>query len=250
MKEIMEKGLKTKKITCEIHGEQDVLDIWSHKHGQECPVCVQERLHEKEKALGMLGGEKAIKGALQRCGVGKRHLEATLDNYKIEHEGQKEAVAQCKWLLDNFHTATGLIFLGDKGTGKNHLAVALIREVILTLKKSARIISFLDYMREIKGGYSTNESEFDIVRRFTKPDLLIIDEVGRQFKSETELIMLHDLIDKRYLDMKPTVLITNMDIEQLKDVTDTPVIDRFTEGPTGKKTVHFDWPSYRRQKEY
>ena len=52
-----------------------------------------------------------------------------------------------------------------------------------------------------------------------------------------------DIIDGRYQEMKPTILISNLAIAGIKDLIGERVIDRLRED--GGKLVSFDWPSYR-----
>ena len=48
-----------------------------------------------------------------------------------------------------------------------------------------------------------------MVAGFIRPDLLILDEVGVQFGSETEKMILFEIINGRYEQLKPTIVISN-----------------------------------------
>ena len=74
-------------------------------------------------------------------------------------------------------------------------------------------------------------------------DLLVIDEVGAQFGSDTEKLFIFDIIDGRYQDMKPTILISNLDIAGIKDVIGERCVDRLREG--GGSMIAFNWESSR-----
>ena len=49
-----------------------------------------------------------------------------------------------------------------------------------------------------------------MVAGFIRPDLLILDEVGVQFGSETEKMILFEIINGRYEQLKPTIVISNL----------------------------------------
>ena len=83
-----------------------------------------------------------------------------------------------------------------------------------------------------------------MVAGFIRPDLLILDEVGVQFGSETEKMILFEIINGRYEQLKPTIVISNL-ADALTDYLGERVVDRLREG--GGRMLIFDWPSYRRQ---
>ncbi|NHX33749.1 ATP-binding protein, partial [Escherichia coli] len=85
-----------------------------------------------------------------------------------------------------------------------------------------------------------------VIRIYTNPDLLIIDEVGVQFGSEAEKLILFEIINTRYERMKPTILISNQTREELGAFIGERVIDRMSDG--GGCTLAFTWDSYRSRK--
>ena len=79
---------------------------------------------------------------------------------------------------------------------------------------------------------------------FINPDLLILDEIGLQHGSEAEKIILFEILNERYMQCKPTILISNLDINDLKEYITERVIDRMREG--GGQKIVFNWESNRR----
>ena len=103
-------------------------------------------------------------------------------------------------------------------------------------------------LRYIFHKYTYNEvckelREAGLIEFYSRLDLLVIDEVGVQFGSDTEKMFMFDIIDGRYQEMKPTILISNLAIEGIKKLMGERIIDRLRED--GGKAVSFDWPSYR-----
>ncbi|VFR32492.1 DNA replication protein DnaC [plant metagenome] len=101
-------------------------------------------------------------------------------------------------------------------------------------------------MRSIKDTYrrDSKENEADAIARLVEPDLLVLDEVGVQFGSETEKMYLFEIINGRYEALKPTIVISNLAKDALTEYLGERVVDRLREG--GGRMVIFDWPSYRR----
>ena len=139
----------------------------------------------------------------------------------------------------------GLVMCGKPGTGKNHLALAIARHAITEHQSSAVFTTALKIAREYKSTWSKGSSrtEDEVIRYFTKPDLLIIDEVGVQFGSDAEKLIMFEIINTRYERMKPTILISNQTREELSAFIGERVLDRMSDG--GGCTLSFTWDSYR-----
>ena len=78
---------------------------------------------------------------------------------------------------------------------------------------------------------------------FGSVPLLVIDEIGVQYGTDSEQTILFDVLDKRYRDMRPTILLTNQNTIGLKAFIGERAFDRLTETA---RWVAFDWPSHRR----
>lgn len=86
------------------------------------------------------------------------------------------------------------------------------------------------------------------------PDLLILDEVGVQFGSDTERLLLFDILNERYERRRPTILMSNLALDDaeeggrvvpgIKSYLGERVFDRLRED--GGQSVVFDWPSHRK----
>jgi DNA replication protein DnaC len=73
---------------------------------------------------------------------------------------------------------------------------------------------------------------------------LILDEVGVSFRSEAEKTQLFDVLDGRYREMRPTVIVSNLNAKDLQECLGPRIFDRLMEA--GSTVVIFDWKSYRR----
>ena len=73
-------------------------------------------------------------------------------------------------------------------------------------------------VRAVKETYSRNSerTERQVIADFARPDLLILDEIGRQHGTDTERLIIFDVINARYLQNKPSILITNRHCQSLE----------------------------------
>ncbi len=133
--------------------------------------------------------------------------------------------------------------VGGVGTGKTLLASAILDSLVDDYR--CEIIKLIDLVRELKATWSkdSENTEENLINYYSNLDLLIIDEVGAQFGSDTEKLFIFDIIDGRYQEMKPTVLISNLDINGIKESIGERCVDRLREG--GGSMIAFNWESSR-----
>ena len=184
---------------------------------------------------------------LLRNGFSKRYIDKSFDNYDADTPEKKSALSKCKRLCDAIITeesSDNLILVGGVGTGKTHLANAMVK-FLYDNDKYARRVNLIDMVRSLKATWNKDNemTEEELIDIFTTLDLLIIDEVGIQFNSDTEKLFIFDVINGRYENCLPTVIASNEDIEDVKKIIGDRCVDRLKEG--GGKVVAFKWRSYR-----
>ncbi|GAH02732.1 unnamed protein product, partial [marine sediment metagenome] len=215
-----------------------------------CQECLDEKKKTEEEyeikktAWEAAAPQREINRKLHNSMLSPRFIDKKLDNYKTDNDGQRKAVKAARWMIEHFEFTMGLILLGSPGTGKNHIASGIIHETIAN-EKTALMTTAMKIVRTIKDSWKDNSvSEEEIIERFVEPDLLVIDEIGIQFGSDTEKLYISEIINDRYEARKPSIIIGNMTLEEVESQVGERVIDRFREGG---KVVIFDWTSYRKK---
>lgn len=248
--------------TCEKHGEFQAkcYEILNGKFAlyEECQACIEEEREINKIDREII--EQSIrdseqKEALERAerkkrysGLRERHKNSAFDNFDTNTDGQKIALKKAQDFAEGVLHGVGgnLVMTGKVGTGKTHLAAATVN-LLLGHDKSVRIIKVPELLRLIKSSWNGGEmTESDIIGMCSSVDLLILDEVGVQYGSDTEKLIVSEIIDNRYQEMLPTMLISNLDASGIRECIGERCYDRLKED--GGKVVAFDWDSYRGKK--
>jgi DNA replication protein DnaC len=137
-----------------------------------------------------------------------------------------------------------MILAGRSGTGKNHLAIAIIMAVMQQGYRAVLIpVSQLIQRIRATWAHDVKETEEEIIRKFIDIDLLVIDEIGRQSGSQNEKNLLFQVVDGRYRLVRPTIIISNYSPQKIEQKIGTATYDRLREG--GGQLLNFTWDSYR-----
>ena len=166
-----------------------------------CPDCIDKE-ERKQKAIENKLKEKRKKEWLQNIGVKADYETATLGTYEAKTESQKEALNACKLLKEG--DIKKLILLGSNGVGKTHLASALVKLM------NGKIITAYEMYALYHSCFSGQNSEIDLLHKFSNYPLLVIDEFGRTKGSEAEENFLSAILDARHSDGLPTMLLSNL----------------------------------------
>jgi DNA replication protein DnaC len=115
-----------------------------------------------------------------------------------------------EWPMDN--KGRGLLLMGGCGSGKTHLAVAALLEIISVSKPGKLLFSnFQDLIQEIQASFDAESpvNKSDIMRPLIEADLLVLDELGSQKPTMFVQDILYFIINSRYNAERSTIFTTN-----------------------------------------
>ena len=241
---------ETKKMICEDHGEYEAnymfRDVWTM-----CPECMDIRDAEIEKNEREMEEERSfirIKKSFDYANIPERFKNCTFDNYKTDNQGQEKALAISHDYYNNFEeiqkTGSSLFYCGSYGTGKTHLAIAILIKLIKNETCSGKYSTTMRMIRDIRSSYGNNDfNEQDIIDRYVNTGLLVLDEVGVQMGTEAEKLLIYEVVNGRYENYKPTILISNLSFNEMTEYLGARSIDRL-KSKSGSMIV-MDWESWR-----
>ncbi|WP_409287504.1 ATP-binding protein [Pseudomonas guariconensis] len=243
---------------CEKHGpfEQRVTTVLNREFKGPCPECSRLATIEREKAEEAQRAYERRLVIARKLGdalIPKRFEKRTLDNYTVNpgNEEQRYALSCCKRFVKVFDEILDagrcMVLIGKPGTGKTHLGVAIANELLHKTRHTAVYRTVGAVLQAIRATYDrqSERTEADILSSLTTPDLLVLDEVGvsKEQPSDFELTTLFAIINGRYEQQLPTIVISNLSAGELPRAMGERCVDRLREGSL--IVVPFEWESHR-----
>jgi len=162
--------------------------------------CAEERLRER---------------ALARAGIPDRYRHCTLDSFEMwnsEDPTLGKSLRVVQEFVDLYpNVDKGLVLMGPVGTGKTHLAVAALQQIMREKRPPVhgRFADFTSLVLEIQMTFDGSGGSREILRPLVACELLVLDELGAGKTSPWVMDLLYYLVNTRYLENRLTIFTTN-----------------------------------------
>ncbi len=176
------------------------------KEGFECEVCAglghtieeDERGYSTQVPCGCAGFMRRIK-LLNDAGIPGKFADTQFQTYKPFDDSQSLALRMAKDFVTDFGPEVkGVLFMGQPGLGKTHLAVSIIKALIMDREIECKFVDFFQLLSDIRHGYSNDLSEQALINPYVNAPVLVIDELAKGRNTEWEQAMLDQIITSRY----------------------------------------------------
>jgi len=172
-------------------------------------------------------------------GVPKKFFKHSIDTYHVRDNFQKDVKESVSGYISDPQNKM-LLLCGNNGTGKTHLGCAVLREC-----EGIYITSFkLCVEYESGSDFKSQRNKLEVLDFYVKQKMLVIDEVGRFCDEKTEKSVIPAIINMRYEDDLPTVIISNLSKKEIVEYFGKATYDRMTETCT---SIEFKAKSMRQE---
>lgn len=204
----------------------------------DCPVCldtgyVSGKICDciKREAAKVMAKELSKEMPLEHCRFDNfdlKYYSINEDENGISPRKRMTSIFKnCKEYVDGFNpqTSKNLLFMGKTGLGKTHLTLSIVSEIIKRgynpiYGSAENLFSSIEAERFGGEGKGTYNSVLDC-------DLLVIDDLGTEIKTASSKSLLYNIINTRLLSNKPTIINTNLDIDDIEILYTQRVASRF-----------------------
>ncbi len=143
------------------------------------------------------------------------------------YKAVKEFVEQ---IGDRLAAGEGLWLMGDVGTGKTTLAM-LVSKAAVEAQHAVAIYSLPHLLARIRRTYDDDAGEgyLEFFERLTSVDLLHVDDLGVEKRSDWVLEQLYAIVNERYEAQRSIVVTTNLDQTALEEQIGPRTVSRLVE---------------------
>ena len=133
-------------------------------------------------------------------------------------------------LLQAAAEAPWLVLSGPVGSGKTHLAIALLNHWMDTRHLMGRFVSVANLLLRVRSTYQANavETEFAVVQELGQTPLLVLDDLGAGYKTESQHAesVLLGILDERYRWERRLIITTNLSETRLEQALEPRIMSR------------------------
>ncbi len=121
-------------------------------------------------------------------------------------------------LVEEYPTDFGLLFAGPTGVGKTHLAVAVLRELMVRKGVPCLYYDFLKLLKDIRDSYNpvSHTSELRVLGPVLDVEVLLLDDLAASDPTDWVRETLAHIINSRYNEKRVTLITTTLAAENSK----------------------------------
>jgi DNA replication protein DnaC len=195
----------------------------SPQSAPECPICSGSGWKTVEipgKARRVTRCDcylsERIARLLKAANIPARYEHCRLADFDTDFAGANRTLAAARLAAGRFVEEyplekTGLLLIGPIGTGKTHLAVGIMQELIRGKGVPCRFCDYRELLKQIQNSYnpSVQTTELEILQPVFNTEVLVLDELGAIRPTEWVWDTVSHILNSRYNDKKTTIITTN-----------------------------------------
>lgn len=216
-----------------------------------CPRCESERIQAEnqervDKISKELDEQKRLYFIKELSMYDETLDKATFENFETTNDFDKRALEWAKAKTREWYKGArnNIVLRGRAGTGKSHLAFAMVKALSEGNGKKALFVNVPTLMD--KAMDNNFEKKNFYIDQLSSVDYLVLDDLGKEYKSNVGRLMIYSILNAR----SNTIITTNLTDRELTAHydNDPAIITRIKKGiPKGSDNqLEFDEASNKR----
>ncbi len=157
---------------------------------------------------------------LSQARIPNRYAHCTFENYdyRVAQDEPEQLLYRAygfsrlfadKYPADN--NGTGLLFTGTIGTGKTHLATAVLRQLIVERGARGIFYEYRELLKQITNSFNPQVkiTEQQVLQPVYDAEVLVLDELGAARTTDWVADTIEHILNARYSSKKVTLITTN-----------------------------------------
>lgn len=199
-----------------------------------CGTCVErEEVKKRDQDIQRVKNDfnDNIKTHLLNRGMPDRFLDARIEQLPAAYQPITKEIK-------------GLFLAGDRGTGKTHIACAIMRDSTLQVRPREKqyggfyiyqadlplFVSVSDLFLEVGDTFKDKETSVkNIVDKYSAVSTLVLDDIGTEGDNAWAFQILFAIVDRRYNKMRKTIFTSNLSLQDLSNKLGDRIASRIAE---------------------
>jgi DNA replication protein DnaC len=146
--------------------------------------------------------------------IPKRYEHCEFSNF--DYDGPHKALfparmSACRFVEEYPLDKIGLMFVGNIGVGKTHLAVSIAKAMVLEKGTPCVFYDYRDLLKQIQNSYnaSVQVTELQVLKPVFETEVLVLDELGAVKPTEWVWDTVSLILNTRYNENRTTIITTN-----------------------------------------
>lgn len=172
--------------------------------------------------------KRQIKEKLEGCGLTDSFKKKTFSTFKTDTEHQKQVKLRAMSYCKKFKEEKGSFLLtGNPGTGKTHLGIAIIMQLV-NQNVGCRYAEYISLIMRLKQCCMDPINYNKEINEYKNCTVLFLDDLLKGQTSEADRKYIYEIINYRYMTEKSIIVSTEKSLNELMDY-DAAITSRIIE---------------------
>ncbi len=174
------------------------------------------------------------------CGVDVKYQFCTFENF----HGSEKLKAILRSIAAEGKSA---LLTGCTGSGKTHLAVAMMADYVRSHDDNALFTALPDLLLEIRASFSdrAKTTEKELVELSSSRQFMVLDDLGAEKPTDFTIATLSLILDRRIRQGRQTIITTNLTLDAIENYSNSRIASRISE----MELIKVSLPDYRKKRQ-